>query len=124
MDVAADVADAAVAAVFAVEDSDAEDSDAEDLVAQDLDLDVQDLDVQVVLALVASELGSVLYNKNIPLLVLLCRGISIHLLVKLRSTTLFSMFVRFIEDILYIKCTNLLKRRCFLCLMEWAMLLL
>jgi hypothetical protein len=72
----------AVAEAFAVADSVAEDSDAEALVAQDLELDLDvldlDLDVLVVLALVVSELESVLFNKNVPLLVPR-RGISIRL---------------------------------------------
>jgi hypothetical protein len=59
------------AAAFAVEDS-----DAEDLVAQDLDLDLDVQDAQVVSALVVSDLVSVLYKKNVPLLVLR-RGIPI-----------------------------------------------
>jgi hypothetical protein len=75
----------AVAEAFAVADSVVEDSDAEALVAQDLewDLDVLDLDldVLVVLALVVSELASVLYNKNVPLLVPR-RGISIRLTIQ------------------------------------------
>lgn len=72
----------AVAEAFAVADSVAEDSDAEALVALDLELDLDaldlDLDVLVVLALVVSDLESLLYNKNVPLLVLR-RGIPIML---------------------------------------------
>jgi hypothetical protein len=54
---------------FAVVDSDAEDSDVEDLDVQDSDvqdLDARDLDAQVVLALVVSDLESVLYKNNYP----------------------------------------------------------